>query len=267
MQHSLPFGTNDLDKLLIKYYNLSSVTNLTDIPGYKLSRVIVDATWAVILALNHSVQSLAEKGWSLEKSVNHSRVNQGISKIIRQSLNQVKFFGLSVSWLNFYILIVIFHMCIKGIVDFSYKNSSDDRNRFMTSDTFDTARVSQIISNNFYIPCITIKMSCMNFTDKSSCTVEIYKATNEMKLNAYSGSCNYTWGNGKSKHTATQMCLYQLCISLIYPPTILTDNSELPYPKLPDSWLIFTIVFLVNFIVISIVLVMCNVALRNNKYV
>ena len=63
------------------------------------------------------------------------------------------------------------------------------------------------------------------------------------------------------------MFLYQLCISLIDPPTILTDNSELPYPKLPDSWLIFTIVLLVNFIVISIALVMCNVALRNNKYV
>ena len=72
-----------------------------DIPGYKLSRVIADATWAVILALNHSVQLLAEKGWSLEKSVNHSRVNQGISEIIRQSLNQIKFSGLSVSLIKF----------------------------------------------------------------------------------------------------------------------------------------------------------------------
>ena len=206
-QHSVPFRINDLDDLLIKYNNLSSVTNLMDIPGYKLSRVIADATWAVILALNHSVQLLAEKGWSLEKSVNHSRVNQGISEIIRQSLNQIKFSGLSVSLIKFYVVITILNMLIKGEVDFSNKDSSSHSSKFVISGTFDTARVSQIISNNL---SYTFIISYMNFTDKSSCTVEIYKATNEMKLETYSGPCNYTWGNSKFTNVKLRICMHQL---------------------------------------------------------
>ena len=50
------------------------------------------------------------------------------------------------------------------------------------------------------------------------------------------------------------------------PPTV-SDVSEFPYPELPIGWLVFTGVFLVNFAVISFALVICNVALRNNKYV
>ena len=89
-----------MDDLLIKYSNLSSAANLTEIPGYNLSRVVFDATWTVILALNNSMQPLAEKGQSLEESVNRNGVDQKISDIIKESLNQVKFSGLSVSWLN-----------------------------------------------------------------------------------------------------------------------------------------------------------------------
>ena len=109
-QHSLPFGVIDLDDLLIKYNNLSSTTNLTDIPGYNLSRVIFDATWAVILALNNSIEALAEKGWSLEESVNQNGVDQRISYVIKESLNQVKFSGLSVGLCVELILTLI--MCI-----------------------------------------------------------------------------------------------------------------------------------------------------------
>ena len=78
----------------MKYTN---TTNLTDIPGYNLSKVVFDATWAAILALNNTVQLLAKKGWSLEESVNQNGVDQRISNIMRESLNKVKFSGFSVS--------------------------------------------------------------------------------------------------------------------------------------------------------------------------
>ena len=145
-QHSLPFGTDDLDDLLIKYNNLSSVTNLTDI----LSRVIADTTWAVILALNHSVQLLAEEGWSLEESVTYNGVNQNISDIIMESLNQVKFSGLSVSWHKFLYQANCYpkYICvfIKGIVDFTNKDNSNQSN--------DSARILQIMSK--IISCIQL---------------------------------------------------------------------------------------------------------------
>ena len=78
----------------MKYTN---TTNLTEIPGYNLSKVVFDATWAAILALNNTVQLLAKKGWSLEESVNHNGVDQNISDKMRESLNEVKFLGFSVS--------------------------------------------------------------------------------------------------------------------------------------------------------------------------
>ena len=81
----------------MKYKNLTSVTNLTEIPGYNLSKVVFDATWAAILALNNTVQLLAKKGWSLEESVNQNGVDQRISDKIRESLNKVKFSGFLVS--------------------------------------------------------------------------------------------------------------------------------------------------------------------------
>ena len=71
---------------------------MTEIPGYNLSRVIFDATWATILALNNSIQPLADNGWSLEESVTENRVNKTISDVIKRSLDQVKFSGLSVGW-------------------------------------------------------------------------------------------------------------------------------------------------------------------------
>lgn len=92
----LPYGVDDLDHLLIKYGGLSSPAELTKIPGYHLSRVIFDATWAVILAVNGSMQPLAEKGLSLHEAVDQNGVDQTISDIIKESLNQVKFSGLSV---------------------------------------------------------------------------------------------------------------------------------------------------------------------------
>ena len=84
----------DVDDLLMEYTN---TTNLTDIPGYNLSKVVFDATWAAILVLNNSVQQLAKKGWSLEESVSQNGVDQRISNIMRESLNKVKFSGFSVS--------------------------------------------------------------------------------------------------------------------------------------------------------------------------
>ena len=84
------------------YKNLTTATDLTEIPGYSLSKIIVDATWAVILALNNSVQLLSEKGWSLEESVDQNGVDQRISNVLKESLDKVKFSGLSVSWLNAY---------------------------------------------------------------------------------------------------------------------------------------------------------------------
>ena len=83
----------------MEYKNLTSVTNLKSIPGYNLSRVVFDATWAVILALNNSLQPLAENGWSLEESVNQNGIDQKISGVLKESLNNVKFSGISVSWL------------------------------------------------------------------------------------------------------------------------------------------------------------------------
>ena len=81
----------------MEYNNLTSVTNLTEIPGYNLSKVVFDATWAAILALNNSVQLLAKEGWSLEESINQNGVDQRISERMRESLNKVKFCGFSVS--------------------------------------------------------------------------------------------------------------------------------------------------------------------------
>lgn len=83
--------------MLRKYNNLSPVTNLADIPGYDLSRVIFDAAWAVILGLNNSMQPLAEEGLLLDKLGNKTGINKTISDIIRASLDRVKFSGLSVS--------------------------------------------------------------------------------------------------------------------------------------------------------------------------
>ena len=81
----------------MKYKNFTSVTNLKEIPGYNLSRVVFDATWAVILALNNSLQPLAEKEWSLEEVINHNGIDQNISNVLNKSLNNVTFFGMSVS--------------------------------------------------------------------------------------------------------------------------------------------------------------------------
>ena len=81
----------------MEYKNLTSITNLKEIPGYNLSRVVFDATWAVILALNNSVQLLAEEGWSLEEVVNQNGIDQNISDVLKKSLNDVNFFGMSVS--------------------------------------------------------------------------------------------------------------------------------------------------------------------------
>ena len=78
-------------------------------------------------------------------------------------------------------------MHIQGIVNFS--NKGDIR-------SFDTACILQIISKTSYnvILCSRYKNY---FTDKSSCTVEVYKVINETELTSVVNPtfCSYTWGN------------------------------------------------------------------------
>ena len=94
----MPFGTSSLDDLLIKHNNLSymQAASLREIPGYKLSRLVFDTTWAVILGLNNSIQPLAQNGWTLLDLATNRGVNETFSSILRNSLNQVAFSGLSV---------------------------------------------------------------------------------------------------------------------------------------------------------------------------
>ena len=71
-------------------------TSLRETPGYNLSRLVFDATWAVILGLNNSIQPLAQHGWTLLNLTTDRGVNETFSNIIKDSLNQVAFSGLSV---------------------------------------------------------------------------------------------------------------------------------------------------------------------------
>jgi len=101
MNYALQVDTHQLDQLLLKYYrelqNMST-PELSSIPGYQLSRVIFDVTWAVILALNYS--NSVEK---LDKFLQRNEtgvpvVNQTFAELLSESLSQVRFYGLSVSY-------------------------------------------------------------------------------------------------------------------------------------------------------------------------
>ena len=75
-------------------------TPVTDIPGYHLSTVIFDAAWAVILALNESIQPLVDRSLSIEFSLTDEDdipvVKQAVLDVLKMSLSQVRFSGLSV---------------------------------------------------------------------------------------------------------------------------------------------------------------------------
>ena len=93
---------HQLEELLLQYYsnidgNLNmSTSELTSIPGYHLSRVIFDITWAVILALNYS----NSRGELLQQNeTGFPVVNQALAELLSESLSQVRFYGLSVSYL------------------------------------------------------------------------------------------------------------------------------------------------------------------------
>ena len=100
----IPITASELDDLLTKYYENKYGRNNTppvkDIPGYHLSTAIFDAAWAVILALNKSIQSLAGRNKSMESLLSDKDdvpvIRQTVIDVINMS--QVNFSGLSVSY-------------------------------------------------------------------------------------------------------------------------------------------------------------------------
>ena len=80
--------------------NIYNNMSLKDVPGYHLSTVIFDAAWAVMMALNESIQLLADRNTSMEFSLSNEdgipMVKQMVLDVINVSLSQVKFSGLSV---------------------------------------------------------------------------------------------------------------------------------------------------------------------------
>ena len=103
----IPITASGLDDLLTKYYEHKYRCNNTppvkDIPGYHLSTTIFDAAWAVMLALNESIQLLADRNMSMESLLSDKDdvlvIRQMVIDVINMSLSQVKFSGLSVSYI------------------------------------------------------------------------------------------------------------------------------------------------------------------------
>ena len=149
------------------------------------------------------------------------------------------------------------------MIDFS-NNTLRMGNRLMTSGTFDTARISQIMSKIFQV-LYNVNYIAINFTDKTSCTVKVYKSTNETTLVSDSGSCDYSWGDSKHIVTSIEMLmLYFYCN--IDPPTI-SDDLLINYSEVPAALLIFTIVISAIFTLISVALAVYIIAMRKNEYV
>ena len=89
-----------LDQLLLQYYrdvnpNMSA-SELSNIPGYHLSRVIFDVTWAVILALNYSNSEEKLDNFLLRSGTGVPTVNETFAELLSESLNKIRFCGLSV---------------------------------------------------------------------------------------------------------------------------------------------------------------------------
>ena len=101
----IPITASELDDLLANYYEnkcrCNDTLSVKDIAGYHLSTAIFDAAWAVTLALNKSIQLLADRKMSMESLLSDKDdvpvVKQMIFDVINISLSQVKFSGLSVS--------------------------------------------------------------------------------------------------------------------------------------------------------------------------
>ena len=100
----IPITASELDDLLTKYYENkyghNNIPPVKDIPGYHLSTAIFDAAWAVMLALNESIQLLANKNMSMESLLSDKDDVPVIKQMIFDVINmsQVKFSGLSVSY-------------------------------------------------------------------------------------------------------------------------------------------------------------------------
>ena len=90
-----------------------STTELTNIPGYHLSRVIFDVTWAVILALNYSNSEEKLDDFLMRNGTGVPVVNETFAELLSESLNKIRFNGSSVSNL---LCIVMFipEMCCTG---------------------------------------------------------------------------------------------------------------------------------------------------------
>ncbi|XP_065917371.1 gamma-aminobutyric acid type B receptor subunit 2-like [Dysidea avara] len=92
-------NVGELDQLLLQYYrdvkpNMSA-PELSNIPGYHLSRVIFDVTWAVILALNYSNSEKNLDKFLKRNGTGVPIVNQTFAELLSESLNQIRFYGLS----------------------------------------------------------------------------------------------------------------------------------------------------------------------------
>ena len=102
---SIPINRSELDDLLTKYYEnmygRNNIPSVKDIPGYHLSTAIFDATWTVILALNESIQLLANRNMGVQFLLSDKDdilvIKETVLDVINISLSQVKFIGLSVS--------------------------------------------------------------------------------------------------------------------------------------------------------------------------
>ena len=70
-----------------------STTELTNIPGYHLSRVIFDVTWAVILALNYSNSEEKLDDFLMRNGTGVPVVNETFAELLSESLNKIRFFG------------------------------------------------------------------------------------------------------------------------------------------------------------------------------
>jgi len=99
----------DVDQLLLQYYRDSipnmSASELTNMPGYNLSKVIFDVTWAVILALNYSNSQVSLNKFLKKNETDIPVVNQTFAKLLSESLNQINFSGLSVSCFLFIVYV------------------------------------------------------------------------------------------------------------------------------------------------------------------
>ena len=96
----IPITASELDKYYENKYGCNNTLLVKDIPGYHLSTAIFDAAWAVMLALNKSIQSLAGRNMSMESLLSDKddvpMIRQMVIDVINMS--QVNFSGLSVSY-------------------------------------------------------------------------------------------------------------------------------------------------------------------------